>query len=89
METERNLSHSKILDLTNMLHERSIEAANEKKAMRDFLKRLEIERGLSEEQTKAEPEYSAAELTKENTVNSEKLADYFIRITSINNDKFA
>ena len=41
LEKEREGSHQKLIELTNPLHERSVESNNEKKALREFLSRLE------------------------------------------------
>lgn len=47
LDKEKETSHKKIQDLTNLLHERSIESNNEKKALREFLNRMEQEKGLA------------------------------------------
>lgn len=37
MERDKKDSHNKIIELSNLLHERSVESNNEKKALREFL----------------------------------------------------
>lgn len=41
IEKDRETSHNKVIELTQLLQERSIESNNEKKALREFLSRLE------------------------------------------------
>jgi len=70
--------------------------------MRDYLKRLEIEKGRTDDMNMAsgtdyaagagrEPDYSSFDVRKDHEASSEKLADYFIRAktTSINSEKYA
>jgi hypothetical protein len=75
--------------LTNLLHERSVESNNEKKALRDFLNRLEKEKGLTEEANSRERDFSSYRVAKASRPFN--LNDYFIRLktTSIASDKFA
>ena len=89
LEKERESSHSKILELTNLLHERSVESNNEKKALREFLSRLEQEKGLAEEANKREKDFSSYRVAK--VQKPFNMADYFIRLktTSISSDKYA
>lgn len=47
-----------------MLHERSVEANNEKKALRDFLSRLEKEKGLTEEANNKDRDFSSFRVGK-------------------------
>lgn len=76
--------------MTNLLHERSIESNNEKKALREFLKRLEQEKCLAEDANKREKDFSnfrvGAKVTRPLSLN-----DYFIRLktTSISSEKYA
>ena len=72
-----------------MLHERSVESNNEKKALREFLARLEQEKGLAEEgSNKREKSFSSYRVAK----NSRPLniSDYFVRLktTSVSSDKY-
>jgi len=41
IEQDRENSHAKVIELTSLLHERSVESNNEKRALREFLSRLE------------------------------------------------
>jgi 5'-3' exonuclease len=76
--------------LTNLLQERSVESNNEKKALREFLSRLEQEKGLVEESSKAkEKDFSSYRIGK--TSRPLTVQDYFIRLktTSVSADKYA
>ena len=90
LERERGTSHMRLQELTNLLHERSVEANNEKKALREFLGRLEQEKGLAEEGAKGkDTDFSSYRVAK--VTRPFNLADYFIRLktTSISSDKYA
>jgi len=91
IEKERESSHQRILELTNMLNERSVESNNEKKALRDFLARLEKEKGLSDEKGKQmEKDFSSFRVAKQ-TTKPFNMQDYFVRLktTSVSSDKYA
>ncbi|CDW82716.1 UNKNOWN [Stylonychia lemnae] len=90
LEKERESSHSKIQELSNLLHERSIESNNEKKALREFLQRLEQEKGLAEEANKREKDFSSYRIGAK-VSRPFNLSDYFVRLktTSISSEKYA
>jgi hypothetical protein len=76
--------------LTNLLQERSVESNNEKRALREFLSRLEQEKGLAEESSKGrEKDFSSYRVGK--TSRPLNIADYFIRLktTSVSSEKYA
>jgi hypothetical protein len=73
-----------------LLQERSVESNNEKKALREFLSRLEQEKGLAEESSKGrEKDFSSYRVGK--TSRPLTIGDYFIRLrtTSVSSDKYA
>jgi hypothetical protein len=78
------------VDLTNLLQERSVESNNEKRALREFLSRLEQEKGLAEEASKGrEKDFSSYRVAK--TSRPLTISDYFIRMktTSVSSEKYA
>lgn len=90
IEKDREKSHSKVIELTQLLQERSVESNNEKKALREFLSRLEQEKGLAEESSKGrEKDFSSYRVGK--TQRPLTIGDYFIRLktTSVSADKYA
>jgi len=67
-----------------------VESNNEKKALREFLSRLEQEKGLAEESSKAkEKDFSSYRIGK--TSRPLAVQDYFIRLktTSVSADKYS
>ena len=67
-----------------------MESNNEKKALREFLSRLEQEKGLAEESSKAkEKDFSSYRIGK--TSRPLAVQDYFIRLktTSVSADKYS
>ena len=89
MSAERQGSHSKIQELAELLSKRVVESNNEKKTMRDFLIRMEREKGLLEKQKQATNEQAQRQMARPPKELS--LYDYFVRLktTSISSDKFA
>lgn len=90
LERDRDNSHAKVIELTTLLEERSIESNNEKKALREFLSRLEQEKGLAEDSSrKKEIDFSSYRVAKTNRPLA--VSDYFIRLktTSIHAEKYA
>ena len=75
--------------MTNLLHERSIESNNEKKALRDFLARLEKEKGLTEENNQRDRDFSSFRVGK--IQRGFNLQDYFVRLktTAVSSEKYA
>lgn len=67
-----------------------MESNNEKKALREFLSRLEHEKGLAEDNSKnREKDFSSYRVAK--TSRPLSISDYFIRLktTSVSADKYA
>ena len=90
IERDRENSHAKVIELTQLLEERSIESNNEKKALREFLSRLEQEKGLAEDGSrKKEQDFSSYRVAKTNRPLA--VGDYFIRLktTSIHAEKYS
>jgi hypothetical protein len=90
LERDRDNSHAKVIELTTLLEERSIESNNEKKSLREFLSRLEQEKGLAEDSSrKKEVDFSSYRVAKTNRPLA--VSDYFIRLktTSIHAEKYA
>jgi galactose-1-phosphate uridylyltransferase len=89
IEQDREHSHAKVIELTQLLHERSVESNNEKRALREFLSRLEIEKGLAEAGVRKEKDFSSYRVAKTNRPLS--IADFFVRLktTSVSSEKYA
>lgn len=65
IEKDREGSHKKVIELTQLLQERSVESNNEKRALRLFLERLEQEKGLAEDSSnKREKDFSSYRVAK-------------------------
>jgi hypothetical protein len=90
IEKDRENSHQKVIELTNLLHERSVESNNEKRALREFLSRLEQEKGLAEDSVnKRDKDFSSYRVGKASRPLS--IPDYFVRLktTSVSSEKYA
>ena len=90
IEKDREHSHLKVIELTNLLQERSIESNNEKKALREFLSRLEHEKGLTDDgPNRKDTNFSSYRVAKASRPLS--ITDYFVRLktTSVSSDKYA
>eukprot|EP00347_Sterkiella_histriomuscorum_P003709 403363246 len=90
LEKEKEESSRKVVELSNLLHERSVESNNEKKALREFLQRLEQEKGLAEDANKREKDFSSYRVGAK-VSRPFSLSDYFVRLktTSISSEKYA